>query len=261
MSHMDIVQITDLHFGASVDSLLAGINPVDSFISVLEAIDLGGRGDNLLLLSGDLSGECSPQSYKILNQILKEQKKDVIWLPGNHDDVELMANHLVDFPRQRVNDVGDWSIITLDSAQLGTPVGHINDNELMLLSELLDQVKGRPVLFSMHHCPIALDCPWLDKQKINNPEKLYQLLTSFDNVKAVVTGHVHQQYDGFWGQLPLFTAPSSCIQFKRYSQQFAISNQKPGYRWFSLESTGLLSTGVEFLTDFNQSPDTSSEGY
>ena len=80
-------------------------------------------------------------------------------------------------------------------------------------------------------------------------------------MKLVVTGHVHQQYEGLWGDLPLYTTPSSCIQFKQHSKDFAISDQPPGYRWFDLESNGTVKTGVEFIRNFDQHPDTDNAGY
>ena len=53
MTSLRIIQITDLHLGATPDSILAGIKPLDSFLAVLDALDQDGHGDDLLLLSGD----------------------------------------------------------------------------------------------------------------------------------------------------------------------------------------------------------------
>ena len=56
MAVSKLIQITDLHLGEGPQSVLAGIRPLDSFKAVLHAINDYGRGDDLLLLSGDLSG-------------------------------------------------------------------------------------------------------------------------------------------------------------------------------------------------------------
>ena len=261
MTAVQLTQITDLHFGVTPESVLAGIKPLDSFKAVLHAVNDYGRGDDLLLLSGDLSGASSAESYIMLNQLLQDYGKQAVWLPGNHDNVELMKKHLVDYPPCPVWEMGDWGILTLDSSQPGTPVGHIRDEELRLVDDRLDQLKGKSILVSMHHCPIALGCQWLDKQKVNNPNGLYDLLASHSNVKLVVTGHVHQQYDGLWNNLPLYTTPSSCIQFKQHSRDFAISDQAPGFRWFDLGPTGTVNAGVKFLSNFDQHPDTNNAGY
>ena len=256
-----LIQVTDLHLGETPQSVLAGIRPLDSFKAVLNAINDFGRGDDLLLLSGDLSGTSSAESYTMLNQLLQDYGKHAVWLPGNHDNVELMKKHLVSYPSCPVSELGNWGILTLDSSQSDTPVGHIRDEELRLVDDRLNQLAGRPILVTMHHCPIALGCQWLDKQRVNNPDGLYNLLASHDDVKLVVTGHVHQQYDGLWRNLPLYTTPSSCIQFKQHSNDFAISDQPPGYRWFDLGDNGVVKTGVEFVANFDQYPDTDSAGY
>ena len=261
MSSVDIVQITDLHLGKSPDFNLAGINPVDSFNAVLDAVDIAGRGDDLLLLSGDLSGDSSAQAYVCLNEILRCRSKRAIWLPGNHDDLELMQAGLVNYPRSPVTQVGSWSIVSIDSSQSGTPAGFVSDSELHWLDAQLRQLSDRYVMLSMHHCPIELGSQWLDHQRIANADELYELLSSYSNIKAVVTGHVHQQYDGLWHQLPLYTTPSSCIQFKQKSNDFCISQLPPGYRWFTLGANGDLATGVEFIDDFTQAPDTQTAGY
>ena len=188
MSSVDIVQITDLHLGKSPDFNLAGINPVDSFNAVLDAVDIAGRGDDLLLLSGDLSGDSSAQAYVCLNEILRRRSKRAIWLPGNHDDLELMQAGLVNYPRSPVTDVGGWGIVSIDSSQVGTPAGFISDSELNLLDARLRQLSDRAVILSMHHCPINLGSHWLDHQKIANADELYALLSNYSNIKALDIG-------------------------------------------------------------------------
>ena len=94
MTAVQLTQITDLHFGVTPESVLAGIKPLDSFKAVLHAVNDYGRGDDLLLLSGDLSGASSAESYIMLNQLLQDYGKQAVWLPGNHDNVELMKKTL-----------------------------------------------------------------------------------------------------------------------------------------------------------------------
>jgi len=261
MASLSIIQITDLHLGATPDAVVAGIRPFDSFLAVLDELDQAGHGDDLLLLTGDLSGESNPSAYSMLNGILKDRDKNVIWLPGNHDDLLLMEEYLIDYPLRSISEVGNWGILTLDSSQAGTPIGRISDEQLQKVSEGLSQLSGKSILVSMHHCPTTVGCQWLDKQRITNSQDLYDLLSPHSNVKAVITGHVHQQFDGLWGDIPLYTSPSSSFQFKPQSENFSISNQPPGYRWLTLASDGSVNTGVKFLSDFNQYPDTKNIGY
>ena len=91
MTVVRLTQITDLHLGPDSDAMLGGVRTLESFQSVLQAVDQNGRGTDLLLLTGDLAGDCEPQAYQLLNRTLGEYNKQAIWLPGNHDDVDVMA--------------------------------------------------------------------------------------------------------------------------------------------------------------------------
>jgi len=261
MDCLQITQITDLHLGPDANLNLAGVNTLDSFKAVLKALDAQGRGDDLLLLSGDLSAEPSAKAYILLNQILLENDKQVIWLPGNHDDFDLMKAGLTNYPPSPVTELGNWGILTLDSSQSSTPVGHVSDEQLQQVKMGLEKLAGKAVLIAMHHSPVEVGCRWLDVQKIQNADVLYDLLIQHGNVKAVLTGHVHQKFDGVWGEIALHTTPSSCIQFKQNSDIFAVSDQPPGYRWLDLKDDGVMETGVEFISGFDQSPDVQNTGY
>ena len=261
MSTVHITQITDLHLGSDKSETLGGVTTFNSFQSVLRAANAQGRADNLLLLTGDLAGDCQPEAYQLLNQSLVEADKQAIWLPGNHDDVETMKSHLTDYPHRRVFEVGNWGILLLDSSKPNSPGGHFSDRELVFAEQGLDQLSGKPVLVAMHHSPVLINSAWLDKQQIDNHHRLYQMLEAHGGVKAVVTGHVHQQNDSIWGDIAVYSTPSSCVQFEKNSVDFALSDHPPGYRWLDLYADGSLQTGVEFLTDFAQRCDTNCVGY
>lgn len=261
MTVVRLTQITDLHLGPDSGSTLGGVRTLESFQSVLRAVEQDGRGTDLLLLTGDLAADSEPQAYQLLNRILGEQSKQAIWLPGNHDDADTMAANLVDYPQVQSHNMGDWAILTLDSSQPHKPGGHISDKQLAQVEQGLERLQDKFVLLAMHHSPVDVGCAWLDLQQIDNQHQLHHLLLAHGNVKAVITGHVHQQFDGSWGELPIYSAPSSCVQFKQYSDDFALSDQPPGYRWLDLYPEGRVKTGVKFLQDFNQVPDLDCSNY
>jgi len=261
MSTVRITQITDLHLGSDKSETLGGVTTFESFQSVLRATEAQGRGDNLLLLTGDLAGHCQPEAYQLLNQALTAAEKQAIWLPGNHDDLEAMKSNLSDYPYLRVFETGGWGILLLDSSKPNSPGGHFSDQELLFAQQGLEQLAGKPVLVAMHHSPVLVDSAWIDRQQIDNQQKIYQILEAHGSVKAVVTGHVHQHHDSLWGEIPVYSTPSSCVQFEKHSVDFALSDHPPGYRWLDLHSDGSLQTGVEFLTDFAQRCDKNCVGY
>lgn len=261
MTVVRLTQITDLHLGRDSDSMLGGVRTLESFQSVLQAVEHQGRGEDLLLLTGDLASDCEPQAYQLLNHTLREHNKQAIWLPGNHDDFDVMAANLVDYPPVQIHEMGSWAVLTLDSSQPHKPGGHIADDQLAEVEQGLHRLADKFVLLAMHHSPVNVGCAWLDLQQIDNQQQLHQLLLAHGNVKAVITGHVHQQFEGLWGELPIYSAPSSCVQFKQHSHDFALSDQPPGYRWLDLHPEGTVHTGVEFLREFAQIPDLDCESY
>ncbi len=261
MSTVHITQITDLHLGPQKSETLGGVQTFNSFQSVLRATEAQGRGDNLLLLTGDLASDCQPKAYQLLDQTLVDANKQAIWVPGNHDDVQTMKANLPHYPRRRIYEVGDWGILLLDSSRPDSPGGHFSEEELVFAEQKLTQLAGKPVLVAMHHSPVLVNSAWIDKQQIDNHQRLYQILEAHDGIKAVVTGHVHQHNDSLWGDIPVYSTPSSCVQFEKYSADFALSEQPPGYRWLDLHADGSLQTGVEFLTNFDQRCDKNCAGY
>ena len=197
----------------------------------------------------------------MLSLILVEEGKQALWLPGNHDNFDLMVANLVDYPPVQVHGAGNWAVLTLDSSQPQMPGGHIAEEQLEQVAQNLFSHADNFVLLAMHHSPVAVGCDWLDQQMIDNAHRLYALLHGHGNVKGVITGHVHQPFTGYWGEISVYSTPSSCVQFKQYCEDFTLSSDPPGYRWLDLCEDGSIITGVEFLQDFTQTPDLDSASY
>jgi Icc protein len=261
METIHLTQITDLHLGIDASELLGGVATLASFESVLQAVKDQGRGSDPLLLTGDLASHCQAGAYQLLNRTLRYHQKQAYWLPGNHDDYDLMVQNLLDYPARRTVEFGCWGLLTLDSSQPNQPGGHISDQQLQQVEQDLLRLAGKFILLAMHHSPVPVNCAWLDKQQIDNQHRLYELLQASGDVVAVITGHVHQHHDSQWGDIPVYSTPSSCVQFKQNSDDFALCEQPPGYRWLDLCADGSLVTGVEFLSGFNQRPNLDCESY
>ncbi len=252
MSSLKLTQITDLHLGSTGDYQLRGLNTLASLRSVLQAIDSSGRGEDLLLITGDLASDSQPGAYRQLDQLLNESDRRALWLPGNHDNVDLMRENLIHYPQITVYKSGSWAILTIDSSQEGEPGGCISDWQLQQLESHLNNLADKFVLVAMHHSPVLINSLWLDQQRIANQLQLHSLLKSHGNVKAVVNGHIHQQFDSDWDGLAVYSTPSTCRQFQPLSDDFALSSQPPAYRWFDLHEDGHIDTAVELVEHFSQ---------
>ena len=64
---------------------------------------------------------------------------------------------------------------------------------------------------------------------------------------GAIFGHAHQVIDGRYRQRPLLGTPSTGFQFEPRSQQFAVADQPPGYRWLTLTDSGQIESQVGWL--------------
>lgn len=237
--------MTDLHLGPSADYQCRDFNTLNAFKTVLEAFESNSNGKEVIVLTGDLASNAQPAAYQQLNKILSDKHQQAIWLPGNHDDMLLMKKHLSDFPYSPIYQDKHWAILMLDSSVAGQPGGEISSQQLVQLEINLERLKDMHILVAMHHSPVSVNSRWLDEHQISNHQKLHHLLAAHGNVKAVITGHIHQQYEINWRGIQVYSTPSTCFQFQENSDQFALSNKNPAYRWLDLHPDGLIETGIK----------------
>jgi Icc protein len=112
-----------------------------------------------------------------------------------------------------------------------------------------------------HHQPVRVGSAWIDQYIVRNAEAFWALVDGQPHVKAVVWGHVHQDYRGQRNGVELIATPSTCIQFKPLCDDFTVDTLMPGYRWFDLSEDGSLTTGVERVTGKQYQIDYKSAGY
>ena len=80
-------------------------------------------------------------------------------------------------------------------------------------------------------------------------------------MKAVLFGHAHQEFAGEKNGVACYGAPSTCIQFKRNCEDFALENIPPGYRWIDLYEDGTLKTGICRLAKYIGVFEKDAKGY
>ena len=96
---------------------------------------------------------------------------------------------------------------------------------------------------------------------LQNQDDFWQVIDRFPQVKTVLWGHVHQEYDTFRNGVRLLATPSTCIQFTAGSVKFSVEEKSPGYRWFELMPNGEFSTEVRRTEHFEFELDMNSTGY
>lgn len=264
-----VLQITDCHVGPTEEETLLGLNTNESLQDVIRHISQRQQQNNstpydLLLTTGDISNNGGARTYHRYLETMRNcaiKYKSFAWLPGNHDSPDDMNEALGASELIKEIQIGGWLIILLNSQVPGHVHGNLSASELDLLDSLLSKNTDKHTLVFMHHHPVPVGCAWLDQQSVRSTYAFFKIIDQYKQVKAIIWGHVHQEFTSAHNDVQLLSTPSTCIQFKINSDDFALDKLMPGYRWFDLKADGTFDTKVERI-DYKKYPiEFTSEGY
>lgn len=260
---MKIIQFSDLHLFANPARRLLNVNTRQSFQAVVRLAMKQDWPPDMVLLTGDLSQDGSPASYRNLVRVLERWDVPVYCLPGNHDNVAIMKRHLRGRNIYQVRQLlhGRWNLLFLDSTIKGSNDGNLRASEMTFLKKNLKNYSKHHVFISFHHSPFKLRSEWLDTMKIKNGEKFLGLVEKNKAVSAVVFGHVHQAIVQYKKGVLYTGAPSTCVQFKPRNKKFKLDSAAPGYQVIELESDGSARVRVKRIKRGRFKPDLASKGY
>lgn len=238
-----LLQLTDGHLPASPEERIVGVQTVRSFEEVLEAVRKHPFWPPAaLLLTGDLVHRPDAAAYRWLRERLAPLGLPCMALPGNHDRPDLLWREI---PRIEVLELGRWRVLGLSSWREGSYGGLLSDEELALLRRALIEGGNRPVLIALHHPPLPVESPWMDAMGLANRERFWEIIERFGgSVRAVVFGHIHQEFHHHERGIDLWSAPSTCFQFRPYSDRLVIDRKPPGWRWLVLHEEGVVTSAV-----------------
>ncbi|MGE8687417.1 MAG: 3',5'-cyclic-AMP phosphodiesterase [Achromobacter sp.] len=247
-----LVQVTDSHLFGAAGTAMLGVDTDASLRAVLRQVEADGRHPDLLLATGDLSQDGEAAAYRRFASILSEapalDRACVRCLPGNHDLPAVMRQELPEWSAP-VTDVGAWRVVALDTTVPGSNAGHLPDSELDMLEAALAEAPSRHTLVAMHHNPMQIDSHWHDTMMIDNPQALFKMLARWPQVRVLLWGHVHHEFDRRRHNLRMLATPSTCFQFSIRDGKHVVDNMAPGYRWIKLYQDGSMATGVRRVQD------------
>ncbi|WP_448571862.1 phosphodiesterase [Trichothermofontia sp.] len=243
---MRVVQLTDTHLLADAHALQKGIATTASLQRVLAHLQAHPPRPDLLLLTGDLSQDESPQSYDRLVDLLTPLQVPSYWIPGNHDHPATMQRCCDRAPLRsgKALQQAGWQLLLLDSSQPGEVGGYFSAATLDWLTQQLD-TSPLPTLIALHHPPCSVQAAWADAIGLSNSDAFLARIRPHRQVRLVIFGHIHQEFQTQIQGITFLAAPSTCHQFKPQVATFALDDRPPGYRWFDLSPDGTWVTGVE----------------
>ena len=260
--YVSVVQLTDSHLFADQDARLLGLDTFASLEAVIGLALAEVPVMDLVLATGDITQDATPAAYSRFMDAVGRLPAACHWIPGNHDDAELMRElgDASGFSRPWI-DSGNWRIVLLDSSIAGAVPGYLRDDQLSILSEAIESAGERHLMVCLHHHPVDIGVDWMQPLGLRNASQFLEVLKGREQVKAVLWGHIHQQLDQQLGNVRMLATPSTCIQFAANSSDFATDDQQPGYRWLRLYDDGRIDTGISRLAPGRFIPDQGATGY
>ena len=256
-----VVQCSDMHLFSDPQSKLLGLNTQASFTAVLELIQQEQPHIDLLLSTGDVAQQSTPDTYARFLADMQSIQAPWFSIPGNHDLDDAYKQYLnLDVTPTEVI-IGNWCCILLNSTLHNEIAGGFTELTLTYLQQALERQKDKHIIIALHHNPLAVGCDWLDQHMLKTSDEFFNTIAHFPQVKVVLHGHVHQQFEQLHQHVMYLACPSTSLQFKPQCKDFTLDTINPGYRWLDLYDDGQFETGVSRLKDHEFIVDYQSNGY
>lgn len=184
------------------------------------------------VITGDLVEHGRPDEYRQLHELIDRFPLPLHLVAGNHDDPETLLGEFVDTrflgagPRAHyVVDYPAFALVVLNSSVPGAPGGHLGLAQLTWLEEVLSRRPGTPAIVCLHHPPIDLGIPFLDRMRLDDGAELADVLARHRTTTRILAGHVHRGVTSAFAGGILTTAPSTYLQ-----SGLVLGEEVPDYR-------------------------------
>lgn len=225
-----IIQMTDTHLSKD-GTCYFNVNTNETFEKVIRQIKEELNDTDAIFLTGDLSQDESKESYQLITDAFGSLNKNVFWIPGNHDalsTMEYVFYQKKNFFKGKTLSISHWDFIFLNTKLEGTDEGLLSDGELVFLMSELKKERKNSLALIMHHHPIKVKTPLIDKYMLKNNDVFLDMIHPY-KVDLIMCGHVHNDYSLNYGNITIETAPASCFQFNKAAVKLDI-NYRIGYK-------------------------------
>lgn len=239
-----IVQISDTHLFGDKNATINSHNSYSNLENIFNNINSLTEKPELIIVTGDLSQDCTFESYSYLHSFLQKSKIKFYLLPGNHDDVNVI-NKVFNFNWSRENvdyslDFKGWFFYLIDTSIYPEAHGELTPRQLVKFEDAINKNKNKPTLIFMHHHPLKVDS-WLDGMILLDSENFNSIVKKNPHVKGVFFGHIHQVFENTINNTFYGSVPSTSYQILPQTKRFAPDVLPPGYRIIELIGDKLTS--------------------
>lgn len=212
-----LAHFTDTHLLAG-GALLGGIDTDARLVEALDRLRETARGQAAplaaIIVSGDVTDKAEPEAYRRARALLQQAADDLdavlITTPGNHDEREPMAEHLLGVPPtteplDAVFDLDGLRVIALDSTLPGYHHGGFDPGQADWLAQQLREPAERGTIIVMHHPPIPYRTHVMQLLEFVDDEQFAQIVQGTD-ARLILGGHLHVVGGGTCGGIPVSVA-------------------------------------------------------
>ena len=247
-----VVQITDLHLVAEPGGTVRDVDTHDTLQRVVARVRLEEPGPGMVLVTGDISEDGSPESYHRARQLFEQMQIPYRCIPGNHDSRDALSSVIpLSVPGVgRSIFAGGWQIVLLDSTVAGSEDGRFGRETLAALDGTVRNFRDTPALICLHHHPVVVGGAWGEAVGLENANQFFEVVDAHRNVHGVLWGHIHQEFEAKRRRMRLMGSPSTCFQFAPGEDgELATAPDPPAYRRIDLYADGAIDSQVRWLTD------------
>jgi Icc protein len=207
------VQISDSHIGFNK---AANADVTATLQAALDKINATPNVPDFLIHTGDLSHSSKPAEFDTLDQVLRGAKREVFYVPGEHDtsvdDGKMYldrygkgskGNGWYSFDHKGVHFIGLVNVVQLEG------MGKLGQAQLDWLKQDLSGLKGSTPIAVFAHIPLWAVYPtwgW----GTSDSEQAFAMLKRFGSV-TVLNGHIHQVMQKVEGNVTFHTAMSTAF--------------------------------------------------
>ena len=237
---LNILHLTDSHIYSDPSNTLYGANTNQGLTDVVGAICRSEQRFDLAVITGDLVHDEGEAAYEALKQQLAPLNMPCYVIPGNHDRPEVMSQIFNDGSVRWQGSLilQGWQLLFVNTFAEDEIGGRISEQEYCRLEAVLGKSTLPSIIF-MHHPALSVNSAWLDRIGLQAPQRFLSFVEKFPQIKAVVNGHIHQEFEHIDEQgVRFYGTPSTCAQFKPLAEAFAVDDAAPGWREIQLTNNG-----------------------
>lgn len=234
-------QISDPHIKAEGRLSYRQVNTAAALGRAIDTLNALSPSPSAVLISGDLTDFGRAEEYAACHELLARLHMPYYLVPGNHDNRDALRDafgerdHLFQHERflQWVVDDYPVRLVGLDSSVPGQPHGELCSERLLWLDAVLTQRPEQPTLVMLHHHPFSSGIAHMDRQPLNNPGALAEVISGHPQVERILCGHLHRAIQARFAGTLAMSCPG-------VSHQVSLDLVPHGPATFHLEPPGYL---------------------